>query len=518
MKKNTRASLVSFVFTTLVIFLESAAFSQLYTIRDLGAPTDWYSEAHGINNTGAVVGEYEVTNSIAINAFLYKDGTRTNLGFLPGSPYAIAYGINETNVIVGESNVGIDTHAFAYSNGVMSDLGTLGGNFGGVYSSAHAINRSGQIVGESSTSFMQASTIHAVLYNGATKTDLGALGGNYSNANGINSLGVVVGESDIVELGKTNVHAFIYTNSLMSDLGTLGGAYSSASGINDSGIIVGEAETLTNGSSFLHAFFYQNGAMSDLGTLGGASSSARSINNSGQIVGYATDTNEVSCGFLYSVSNMVSLNNQIPAGSGWTNLVSADAISDSGQIAGSGYRADGSFHAYLLTPSGPVSIVITNPPSHAVFSAPATFVVGAAALGSSAAITNVEFLLNNNVIGNSVSIPYGTIVTNLGVGTYTLGAIASDNNGSTASNSISITVTNSGPSPVTILNPAFADSAFSFSFATDSGFTYEAQYTTPFSFSNSWVSFTNLSGSGSVVRVTNSTLGDAERYYRVSAH
>jgi probable HAF family extracellular repeat protein len=232
----------------------------------------------------------------------------------------------------------------------MTDLGTLGFNNVGGYSSAHAINRSGQVVGESSISAAQSSVIHGVLYDGGGKTDLGALGGDYSAANGINSLGVIVGESDVVQAGITNVHAFIYTN-VMRDLGTLGGNYSSAHAINDSGTIVGESETVIGGATYLRAFISRNGTMSDLGTLGGNTSSASAINSAGIVVGYATDASEVSWAFLYNGSTMVNLSTLIPPDSGWTNLASADAINDAGQIAGSGFRDNGQYHAYLLTPS-----------------------------------------------------------------------------------------------------------------------------------------------------------------------
>jgi probable HAF family extracellular repeat protein len=235
----------------------------------------------------------------------------------------------------------------------MSDLGTLGANNISGYSSAHAINRNGQVVGESSVSFSQVSTIHAVLFANGSKTDLGALGGNYSAANALNNLGVIVGESDIVQQGVTNVHGFVYVagGPGMSDLGTLGGNYSSARGVNDAGVVVGEAETVFGGASYLRAFVWTNGIMHDLGTLGGLSSSAAAINSAGLVVGYATDTNEVSNAFLYNGTRMVNLNEYLPPGSGWTNLASADAINDNGQIAGSGYLADGSYHGYLLSPA-----------------------------------------------------------------------------------------------------------------------------------------------------------------------
>lgn len=324
-----------------------------YSFTDLGSNAWYYSEAHGLSSFGNVVGEYEPTNVINVQGFLYETNSFLDVGHLGGSPYAVAYGINDTNQVVGESDTARETHAFLYSQGTMTDLGTLAGLTG--YSSAHAINRAGDIVGESSVSFSQVGTIDAVLYSGTKVTDLGALSGDYSAAFAINNQGVIVGESDIVQAGVTNVHAFVYTNGVstrMTDLGTLGGTYSSARGVNDSGTIVGESDALVGGASETHAFMFQNGVMTDLGTFGGSSSSASAINAAGLIVGYATDTNGVSDAFLYDGSRMINLNAYLPpASSGWTNFASADAINDAGQIAGSGFLADGSYHAYLLTPT-----------------------------------------------------------------------------------------------------------------------------------------------------------------------
>jgi probable HAF family extracellular repeat protein len=415
---------VNYSFSTLLaLVLPCAAMGQTYTITNLGSSSWSYSEAHGINGPANVVGEYQVTTSV--NAFLNAQGTFTDLGTLPGSPYAVAYAINETNQITGESNSHNNTHAFLYQNGQMSDLGALTSGGGG-YSSGHAINRAGQVAGE--TSLALASTIHAALFSSGTINDLGALGGDYSAAFGINNSGIIIGESEVVQQGVTNVHAFVYTNGTgggMVDLGTLGGNYSSAKGVNDSGTIVGEAETVIGGTTVQHAFSYRNGVMSDLGTLGGSSSSASAINSAGLIVGYATDGNEVANAFLYDGSQMINLMTLLPANSGWTNLASADGINDAGQIIGSGYLADGEYQAYLLTPTS---------------------------------------------------------------------------------------------APVSIFDPSFQGNSFSFSFATQSGRSYSGQFATPLLSTNSWITFTNLTGNGSVVRVTDSSLTSAQRYYRVVAN
>jgi probable HAF family extracellular repeat protein len=414
----------------LAINLITAATAQSYVITDLGALGGSYSEAHGINRSGDVVGDFDPGASPWVRAFYYHDGTNSELPTL-GGVYGLAYGINESAVIVGESTVigaFSDTHAFVFSNGTISDLGTLGGSYIGGYSSGHAVNGSGQIVGESSLSMSQSGTTHAVLYDGTTKSDLGVLAGDYSSANAINSLGAIVGESAVVSGRVTNIHAFIYSNNVMTDLGTLGGGYSSARGINDSGVIVGEAETVSGGVTNLHAFVYRNRGMTDLGTFGGSSSSASAIDSAGHVIGYAYDAGGTSWAFLHDGSTMVNLMDRIPPGSGWTNLTSADAINDLGQITGSGLMTNGGYHAYLLT-------VINGPPS-----------------------------------------------------------------------------------PVAILNPTFTGSTFSFLFATQMGYAYEGQFTTQISSSSNWLTFTNLTGDGSVVRVTDSTLTGGQRYYRVVAH
>jgi probable HAF family extracellular repeat protein len=170
-----------------------------------------------------------------------------------------------------------------YDNGTWTDLGTLGGSA----SWASGINASGQVVG---TARSASEENRAFIYSNGVMTDLGSLsvhGGAF--ANGINDSGQVVGNSD--HDGYGSEHAFVYSNGKMSDLGTLPGEFnfaSSALGINSSGQVVGGSND-TNG--FSHAFLYSNGVMTDLNNLIDPASGwtllvAHSINDSGQIVGW----------------------------------------------------------------------------------------------------------------------------------------------------------------------------------------------------------------------------------------
>jgi probable HAF family extracellular repeat protein len=324
-----------------------------YTITDLGIANEWYSEAHGMNNNGWAVGEYEPAGALYQHAFIFNGQNTAAMPIIP-NVYNIAWGINDSNVVVGEyvpdpNPMFFIIEAFKYSNGVVTGLGFLSSSS---YSSAHAINRLGQIVGESSTN-STGSVIHAILWDNGTKVDLGVLSGYYSSANAINNSGIIVGESSVE--GTTNTQAFIYTNTI-TPMRTLGGDYSSAKGINDAGVAVGESTEVTGGVTNLQAFIYRNGSMTSLraqaAALGADSSSATAINNLGQIVGYL-GFGPLTQAFLFDGTNIANLNQYIPPSSGFANLSSAYGINDKGQIIGAGTLTSGDYHGFLLTPSNP---------------------------------------------------------------------------------------------------------------------------------------------------------------------
>jgi len=183
-------------------------------------------------------------------------------------PPSFTNAINNTGQIVGQ-NSQLDTypvtiflgHATSWTNGVATDLGTLGGAADtgypfGYSSSANGINDLGQIVGYSTTApipwgwngWAGSSPIHAIPWptNGAMR-DLGTLPGDeFSAASKINFFGTVIGTSgntdDIGSLGRP----FIWSERTgMQDLNTLirggsGWVFKSVSDINVWGQIVGD--------------------------------------------------------------------------------------------------------------------------------------------------------------------------------------------------------------------------------------------------------------------------------------
>src|SRR5690349_18074305 len=100
---------IQFAPLTLACSLLPQARAQIYTLTDLGSSAYYYSEAHGLNGLGHVVGEYEPTNSINVRGFYFDGSTIIDVGSLPGPPYCLAYGINDTNEVVGESDTALNT-------------------------------------------------------------------------------------------------------------------------------------------------------------------------------------------------------------------------------------------------------------------------------------------------------------------------------------------------------------------------------------------------------------------------
>ncbi len=251
----------------------------------------------------------------------------TDLGTLGGSDGASAWAINDAGQVVGESG----QKAFLWQNGVMADLGTLGGRTGAAYD----INEAGQVVGTSSTSTATIES-HPFHWRDGVMTDLGTLGGIIGGASAINDVGQVVGWSTL-DPNVTDpyyTHAFLWQDGVMTDLGTLGGVMSAANAINDVGQVVGTSSTATGER---HAFLWQNGVMTDLGTLESACTdyAARDINNAGQVVGFCRDWTAGGRfrSFIWQNGVMTELGT---LGESYTDTY-ADAINDLGQAVGNSW-------------------------------------------------------------------------------------------------------------------------------------------------------------------------------------
>lgn len=196
-----------------------------------------------------------------------------DLGTL-GRDNSYAYGVNDSGVVVGELRTGSSASAFVYQGGTMSvlpDFGSPGG-------SAAAVNNDGTIVGWSNSPSFAAR--HAFRYSGGSITDLGTLSGQSSSeARAISSNGLIA--------GRSGNRAFLYHHGQMDDLGALSLNYSDAYGVNSAGQVVG----ISGNPSSPVPFLFEGGAMTDLRTHfdnsdGWFAMSPRAINDAGRIVGF----------------------------------------------------------------------------------------------------------------------------------------------------------------------------------------------------------------------------------------
>ena len=88
------------------------------------------------------------------------------------------------------------------------------------------------------------------------------------------------------------------------------------------------------------------------------------------------------------------------------------------------------------------SLSITNPADGAGLIAPATFSLAATADDSDGTVAQVQFFRGTTSLGILTNPPYAVQVRNLGVGTYTYSAVATDNRGGTTRASIDLVAKN----------------------------------------------------------------------------
>jgi len=358
-------------------FIQHAGVWKRGKLFDLGTlPGGSYSNTLSITDNGLIAGGSDIgisdplTGQVQQRAVLWQDnGKMIDLGTLGGNQ-SQAIEVNARGEVIGAALNAIpddyaysvaeitdafaaatQTRAFLWQDGVMHDLGTLGGPD----AFAQFINESGQVAGYSYTSSTPDPNtglppIHPFLWQHGQMFDLGTLGGAMGFVDDLNNAGQVVGPTDLA--GDQTSHPYLWDRGYLVDLGTLGGDNGEAFAINDCGEIVGEADL--PGSLNHHGFMWRNGSMTDLGTLG-SSSRAQSINSKGQVVGRSRIgdvATTVQHGFLWENGGpLIDLNVLVPMGS---NLTIEDAyfIDDLGEIAANGVFADGNQHAVLLVPDG----------------------------------------------------------------------------------------------------------------------------------------------------------------------
>jgi probable HAF family extracellular repeat protein len=320
-----------------------------------------------INSSGLIAGFSQngvvdpLTGFEESRAVLWKDGRLRNLGALPGGNESAAFVVNDQGMVAGPASnampdpyscaffvcFGTQTRAFVWQDGVMQDLGTLGGPD----SLPLFMNNRGQIAGQSYTNTTAnpatgQPTMDPFLWENGHMRDLGSLGGTLGSPNAMNSWGEVVGLSDLA--GDQTFHPFVWDGRSLKDLGTLGGDYGMATWINDFGAVVGW--TTTPGNSTVHAFLWKGGMLTDLGNApGDTCSAAWGMNLLGQVVGDAGVCGSSEHGVLWERGTGADVNMLVAPSVLYVKAT--EIINDRGEIVGLGVLPNGNQHVVVLIPS-----------------------------------------------------------------------------------------------------------------------------------------------------------------------
>jgi probable HAF family extracellular repeat protein len=343
-----------------------------FRLTDLGPPNGkpWIDPV-AVNNNGAVVGNTGVGPLSSLpcppkictappQGFVFRDGHLHQLRPLPGGVESFAADINDNGVIAGGSvNAnGVESAVLWNPDGSMVNLGT-GIATPGSNAEADSISNTGVIAGVSYSTTAALPTIFDG--KGGATDPCGSRVQGYFRA--VNDAGIGAGDELLSGGGTAAMTCPPFkaverpSNSSWLDFGF---------DINDSGTVVGR---FSPGPSFaiFHPFRYKDGVTTDLGSLfpddSSAVGAAFAIDNVGLIVGFSAKSGGVigsspvppkdPRAFIYANGRMINLNNLLPAGYGDWTLITAESISDNGNIVGTAFVGgypNGYEHAYLLTP------------------------------------------------------------------------------------------------------------------------------------------------------------------------
>ncbi len=160
---------------------------------------------------------------------------------------------------------------------------------------------------------------------------------------------------------------------------------------------------------------------------------------------------------FYNGSTLLGSDATSPYSFSWTNVgagtytITARATDNAGAVTNSSAR---SITVNAGNTNTPPTVSLTAPENNAAFTAPASVTIIASAADANGTVSNVQFYNGSTLLGSDATSPYSFTWTNVGAGTYTITAKATDNAGAvTNSAARSITVSPSIPAGGDITGP-----------------------------------------------------------------
>jgi probable HAF family extracellular repeat protein len=318
-----------------------------YTVTYLGTLGGFSSNGYGgVTNNGWVSGDSSLPGDKTEHAFVWRDGVMTDLGTLGGANSSTPWAQkNNLGLIVGQAQ------------GSIAD--PRGENWGVAYGCLKGAN--GICDGSHNVQL-------GFVWRNGVMTPLPTLGGNNSTATGANNLGQVVGWDETGKMDSSclspqvlDFEAVVYEPVVKPNRPVFYKPYElpplqddaigAAFGINDNGEVVGTsgkcgtpATSAPNPAVLVHAVVWRNGSVSKLPDLGGGMNNiAFAINNAGQIAGISDPTGDSTTYAVLWQNGAITNLGTLP---GDVLSVTAD-MNAKGQVVGSSCDANFNCRAFL---------------------------------------------------------------------------------------------------------------------------------------------------------------------------
>jgi probable HAF family extracellular repeat protein len=254
----------------------------------------------GMNNKGQIVGQAKDPDGVRqAVVWTEESGLRyLGLGSLPTAFVSGAHGINDSGQVVGYSESPYGQQACLWTPFVPDSTPVGLASLGGDYSEAYAINKAGQIVGFSQR---EDYILRPCVWNPPdyTPMEVGSNSTCEGRAYGINNLGDIVGREEIAPLSITHPFFYDHKTGLMQDPTPQATSYSAARAVNDQGQVVGSE----SGRAFIwttgRGLEYLDNLVAEFES-GVALIDAKGINNLGQIIVVGEFDNFFKKSYLFS--------------------------------------------------------------------------------------------------------------------------------------------------------------------------------------------------------------------------
>jgi uncharacterized membrane protein len=316
----------------------------------------------GLSESGEVCGESDTCSLLAFAFTWQPPAPILPVVYAVDGGSARAVDVNRNNTVVGNVDaIGqIGSKAFRWHDGTTHLLPPLSGH---IISEAHALNDKGTVVGMSNGSPTPA----AVFWIEKTPTALDLPIGPTSLAEDINNNNQICGWMGIAPLPQFGATPFIWHDGVTTSLPLPPYAINqagTATAINNLGDASGYffVDDPSSTGFLRRACAWIDGKFIDLGTLPGfAVSHATDINDAREVAGYCqlTPSGVQTRGFVWRDGEMSSLADMLTTPGMIPEF--ANALNNSGQIAGTGLTTPGSaIVAFRLTPALPAIPGNTN--------------------------------------------------------------------------------------------------------------------------------------------------------------